>query len=145
MHVTEDTVVVTTLTGDEGDARIEMRSRTGDSGWATHATAKLQRGLVTPAPVTDGGTAAAELDPEALYSRLRGAGQNHGPAFRGIVGLTVTDTGAARADVRLPSEAKTGAAKFLMHPVMVDIALQALGATRAAADLASASCFHFLG
>jgi phthiocerol/phenolphthiocerol synthesis type-I polyketide synthase C len=139
MHVTEDTAVVTTLTGDEGHARIEIRSRTGDSGWATHASAKLQRGPVTPAPVTDGGTAAAELDPEALYSRLRGAGQNHGPAFRGIVGLTVTDTGAARADVRLPSEAKSGAAKFLMHPVMVDIALQALGATRAAADLASAN------
>jgi len=101
MHVTEGTSVVTTLTGDEGDARIEIRSRTGDFGWTMHATAKLQRGPVTPAPVTDGGTAAAELDPEALYSRLRGAGQNHGPAFRGIVGLTVMDTGAARADVRL--------------------------------------------
>jgi phthiocerol/phenolphthiocerol synthesis type-I polyketide synthase C len=139
MHVTDDTVAVTTLTGDERDALVEIRSGTANSGWTTHATAKLERGRVSPAPVTDGGAPAMELDPEALYSRLRGAGQNHGPAFRGIVGLTVTETSAARADVRLPSEAKSGAAKFLMHPVMVDIALQALGATTAAADLASAN------
>jgi phthiocerol/phenolphthiocerol synthesis type-I polyketide synthase C len=140
MRVTEDTAVVTTLTGDERDIRIEIRSRTNDSGWTTHATARLERGRPNPAQtLLDIGAAAAELDPEALYARLRGAGQNHGPAFRGIVGLTVTDTGAARADVRLPSEAKSGAAKLLMHPVMVDIALQTLGATRSAADLASAN------
>ena len=130
MHVTDNTVVVTTLTGNEGDTRIEIRSRIADSGWTTHATAKLARGPVSTPRVTDGGAAAADLDPETLYSRLRGAGQNHGPAFRGIVGLTVTETGAARADVKLPSEAKSGAAKFVLHPVMVDIALQALGATR---------------
>ena len=57
-------------------------------------------------------------------------------AFQGIVGLTVFGSGAARAAVRLPSEAKQGSGRFRLHPVMVDIALQALGATKAATDLA---------
>ena len=79
---------------------------------------------------------ANELDPDDLYQRLRGAGQQHGPAFRGIVGLTVAQSGAARAEVRLPPSARAGSRNFLLHPVMMDIALQALGATRVATDLA---------
>ena len=81
--------------------------------------------------------AATELDPAELYRRLRSAGQQHGPAFQGIDGLSVYDGGVARATVRLPSPAKQGARRFLLHPVMVDIALQALGASKAATDLAA--------
>ena len=36
----------------------------------------------------------------------------------------------------MPSEAKQGSGRFHLHPVMVDIALQALGATKVATDLA---------
>ena len=79
---------------------------------------------------------ADELNPDDLYQRLRGAGQQHGPAFRGIVGLAVAKSGDARADVRLPASAKTGSRNFGLHPVMMDIAVQALGATRVATDLA---------
>ena len=141
MHVTKQSVVVTTLSGDESAARVEIRSRGAASGWTTHATATIERGPVLPpgpAPVQVDGAPAAEMDPEELYGRLRSAGQQHGPAFRGIVGLTVLDSGAARAEVRLPSAAKRGARNFLVHPVMVDIALQALGATKTATDLAGA-------
>ncbi|HYB81431.1 MAG TPA: polyketide synthase dehydratase domain-containing protein, partial [Mycobacterium sp.] len=139
MHVTEQTVVVTTLTGDESAARVEIRSRGAASGWTTHATATIERGTLMPpmpAPAQVDDAPAGEMDPEELYGRLRNAGQQHGPAFRGIVGLTVSDSGAARAEVRLPSAAKRGSRHFLAHPVMVDIALQALGATKAATDLA---------
>ena len=139
MHVTEQTVVVTTLTGDESSARVEIRSRAAASGWTTHASATVERGTVSPprlSPFEVGDTPAAELDPEELYARLRRAGQQHGPAFQGIVGVTVLDSGAARAKVQLPSAAKRGSRRFLLHPVMVDIALQALGATKAATDLA---------
>ena len=38
--------------------------------------------------------------------------------------------------MRLPSSARTGSRDFLLHPVMMDIALQTLGATRMATDLA---------
>ncbi|MGB8390101.1 acyltransferase domain-containing protein, partial [Mycobacterium sp.] len=141
MHVTEQTVVVTTLTGDESAARVEIRSRSTASGWTTHATATIERGTAAPpgaAPVRDDDAPAADMDPEELYERLRSAGQQHGPAFQGIVGLTVSDSGAAYAEVRLPSAAKRGSRHFLLHPVMVDIALQALGATKTATDLAGA-------
>ncbi len=77
------------------------------------------------------------LDPEELYRRLRSAGQQHGPAFQGIIGLSVSGDGVARAAVRLPAAAKQGARRFVAHPVMMDVALQALGATKAATDLAA--------
>jgi phthiocerol/phenolphthiocerol synthesis type-I polyketide synthase C len=138
LHVTEGTVLVTTLTGDEHRCRVEMRSRSGSSGWTTHATATVARATdhaaprtaVTPADPGD------ELDPDDLYQRLRGAGQQHGPAFQGIVGLAVAQTGAARAELRLPAAARTGSRNCLLHPVMMDIALQTLGATRMATHLA---------
>ncbi|MGO9030769.1 SDR family NAD(P)-dependent oxidoreductase, partial [Mycobacterium sp.] len=140
LHVTEGTVLVTTLTGDEQRCRVEIRTRSGSSGWTTHAAATIARATpseheaprteLTPADLAD------ELDPDDLYQRLRGAGQQLGPAFQGIVGLAVAQSGAARADVRLPSSARAGSRDFLLHPVMMDIALQTLGATRMATDLA---------
>ncbi|REO46716.1 hypothetical protein DSI90_11270, partial [Mycobacterium tuberculosis] len=136
-------VLVTTLTGDEQRCQVEIRTRSGSSGWTTHATATVaraeplapldhegQRREVTTADLED------QLDPDDLYQRLRGAGQQHGPAFQGIVGLAVTQAGVARAQVRLPASARTGSREFMLHPVMMDIALQTLGATRTATDLA---------
>ncbi len=98
--------------------------------------ARRRRITSGPRPEVTADHVADELDPDDLYQRLRGAGQQHGPAFRGIVGLAVAQSGAARADVRLPSSARTGSRDFLLHPVMMDIALQTLGATRMATDLA---------
>ncbi|MGA9360387.1 MAG: type I polyketide synthase [Mycobacterium sp.] len=141
LHVTEGTVVVTTLTGDEQLCRVEMRTRSTSSGWIKHATATIARATPSDraaprAAVDDSSDVADELDPDDLYQRLRGAGQQHGPAFQGIVGLAVAQSGAARAEVRLPSSARAGSRNFLLHPVMMDIALQTLGATRMATDLA---------
>ena len=137
MHITDATVVVTTLSGDESKPRVEIRSGSGASGWTLHASATLERdGRSAPEPPAVDEAPATELDADDLYRRLRSAGQQHGPAFQGIVGLTVSGSGAARAAVRFPSEAKQGSRRFHLHPVMVDIALQALGATKAATDLA---------
>ncbi len=137
MHVVDGTVVVTTLSGDESKPRVEIRTRQGTSGWTTHATATVERsGQPAPEPPTTVGD-ATELDPAELYRRLRSAGQQHGPAFQGIERLAVYGDGVARAAVRLPSLAKQGSRRFLLHPVMVDIALQALGASKVATDLAA--------
>ncbi|MXO39521.1 SDR family oxidoreductase, partial [Mycobacterium kansasii] len=140
LHVTAGTVLVTTLTGDQQRCRIDIRTRSGSSEWTTHATATVARAeRFEPSDPRTGVTPAdpaTELDPDDLYQRLRGAGQQHGPAFQGIMGLAVEQSGAARAQVRLPSSARTGSRDFLLHPVMMDIALQTLGATRMATDLA---------
>ncbi|BBY21630.1 hypothetical protein MSTO_18350 [Mycobacterium stomatepiae] len=137
LQVTDGTVLVTTLTGNEQTCQIDMRTHSASSGWIKHASATVARDSQPAPTVVDGSNdVAAEINPDELYERLRAAGQQHGPAFRGIAGLTVTASGAARADVRLPSSAKAGSRNFVLHPVMMDIAVQALGATRAATDLA---------
>jgi phthiocerol/phenolphthiocerol synthesis type-I polyketide synthase C len=139
LQVTDGTVLVTTLTGNEQSCQIEMRTHSASSGWIKHASATVARETdeqPVPLAVDRPDDVAAELNPDDLYQRLRGAGQQHGPAFRGITGLAVAQSGAARAEVALPSSAKAGSRNFVLHPVMMDIAVQALGATRAATDLA---------
>ena len=131
-----DTTVVTTLQGDESKPRVEIRSRRTDSGWTTHATATLERDRQTPSDLPTIGH-LTELDPDDLYRQLRGAGQQHGPAFQGIVGLSVSDSGVGSADVELPLGAKQAARRFILHPVMMDIAMQTLGAAKVAKDLAA--------
>jgi phthiocerol/phenolphthiocerol synthesis type-I polyketide synthase C len=139
MPVTDDTMVATTLTGDESRARVEIRSRSGENEWVTHAIAAVERASSPAGAPTliEDESSLVELDPQDLYERLRSAGQQHGPAFQGIVGLAVSDSGAARAQVELPSPAKRGSRRMLLHPVMVDVAVQVLGATKAATDIAS--------
>ena len=43
LHVTNGSVLVTTLTGDEQTCQVEMRTRSGSSGWIKHATATVAR------------------------------------------------------------------------------------------------------
>ena len=138
MHLAEETVVVTTLTGDEQQSQIEIRSRRNASEWVVHARAVLQRATPTArAALAFDESSISTVEPEELYRLLRSAGQQHGPAFQGIVGLCVSDDGVARAAVRLPAAARQGARRFVAHPVMMDIALQVLGATKVATDLAA--------
>ena len=136
MILAGDTTVVTTLQGDESKPRVEIRSRRKDSGWITHATATLERDRHAPSDLPVVGN-LTELDPDDLYRQLRGAGQQHGPAFQGIVGLGVSDSGVGSADVELPAGAKKAARRFILHPVMMDIAMQTLGAAKVAKDLAA--------
>ncbi len=48
MHVADGTLVVTTLTGEDANPRVEIRSRSATSGWTTHASATLERGAAVP-------------------------------------------------------------------------------------------------
>lgn len=139
MPITEPTVVVTTLSGTASRPSVEILSGSQDSGWTLHASAVLERGVprvVEPIDVDD--SSVTELDADSLYHRLRSAAQQHGPAFQGVIGLSVFGCGAARAEVRLPSVARQGVRRLLAHPVMVDVALQTLGATKPATDLGGA-------
>jgi phthiocerol/phenolphthiocerol synthesis type-I polyketide synthase C len=137
MPLTAETTLVTTLSGDESRAHIEIGTRSDTSGWTRHATADVELTEVDGTDMTlpHDDANAIEMDPAHLYGRLRSAGQQHGPAFQGIVNLSVADTGVVRARIALPSSAKMGSRRLLLHPVMVDIALQTLGATTVAAEL----------
>jgi phthiocerol/phenolphthiocerol synthesis type-I polyketide synthase C len=139
LAVGDATVVVTTLSGDESRPVVQIRSGGVDSGWTLHATATLARSEVSAGELVSVGAAVVEVGAEDLYGRLRSAGQQHGAAFQGIERLEVSGSGAVRAQVRLPAEARAGGRQFVVHPVMVDVALQALGATTVATELAGGS------
>ena len=120
---------------------MEIRSRGVGSGWVVHATALVERGVLSVPEASAFGVPVMRGQPSWIPRNCIGGcgapGSIMGRRFGGSSGLSVLESGAARAEVRLPSAAKRGSRRFLLHPVMVDIALQALGATRAATDLAA--------
>ncbi len=141
MHVADETVVVTTLTGDEAKppSRNPFPQQHHRSG--RRMPARRWSATRSPGPSAPLGGRRTIGAPNSIPTNCTGGcaapASSTGPAFQGIVGLTVSDSGAARADVRLPAAAKPGSRRFLLHPVMLDVALQALGATKVATDLAA--------
>ena len=136
MHVVDGTVVVTTLSGDESKPRVEIRTGSGTFGWTIHATATFERDKRS-APSRPRSTrrrdrtrcgrplpAAAQRRP-ATWSCVPGDRRSHRLWLR-------CGSGCGPVAVR----GQTGISAVHLHPVMVDIALQALGATKAATDLA---------
>jgi len=87
--------------------------------------------LPVPEEYPDGGT---EVDPADLYARLRSVGQEHGPAFRSVTEVRVSPDGTVTAALRLPMSASAGRRELRIHPVLLDGALQLLGATTQASS-----------
>ncbi|PWW54942.1 type I polyketide synthase [Actinokineospora spheciospongiae] len=115
--------------------RLTVRSRDADGGWVTHATARvLPDTAAPPAPVAHppGG------EPFDLRAALIAAGQQRGPAFRGLTDVRATP-GTATARVHLPAAAG-GDDGFALHPALADACLQAL--VPAAAGLPGAAGHH---
>ena len=87
---TPRTVQTIVVPGDDGEVQIVSR-RSGtiaDEAWTIHATGRLHRGATTPVHST--GTpvlpsdATTPTDADGYYARLRQAGVDYGPAFRGL-------------------------------------------------------------
>ncbi|MGH8920352.1 MAG: type I polyketide synthase, partial [Actinomycetes bacterium] len=96
--------------------------------WVRHAT-----GVLTP--VTDGSGAEglhawpppdATQEPVAdAYPRLRGLGYEYGPAFQGLQAVWRRGEDVF-AEVKLPDEHHDSAARFGLHPALLDAALHPL-------------------
>ena len=110
----------------------------GDAPWTLHAA-----GVLTPAGPDAGagqghdtgvlagawpppGAQPADLD--GIYDRLAGAGLGYGPAFRGLARAWRLD-GEILAEVTLPETEHAQAASFVLHPALLDAALQASALT----------------
>ncbi|POM23323.1 Phthioceranic/hydroxyphthioceranic acid synthase [Actinomadura rubteroloni] len=76
---------------------------------------------------------ATDVEPTELYRRMReDRGITHGPAFAGIKRLRLLHdqpTPAALADIELPPTGRAGTRALNLHPVLLDICLQAVGST----------------
>ncbi|MGH2915024.1 MAG: type I polyketide synthase [Solirubrobacteraceae bacterium] len=113
----------------DGHRRLTIHSRPDDpdttTNWTTHATATLTPTpdatdtLPTPPPPDD----TTEIQTDELYDRLERTGLEYGPAFQSVRRVWQHD-GEILAEVQLADAELDRADGFLLHPSMLDAALQ---------------------
>ncbi|MCX4690361.1 SDR family NAD(P)-dependent oxidoreductase [Kitasatospora purpeofusca] len=115
--------------GRRGLSVFARTTRDADEPWTEHAT-----GTLAPRPAGDPAGAAAGLlswppsgaepvDTGDLYERFAEAGYHYGPAFRGIRAAWLRG-GEVFAEVVLPEPQHADAAGCVLHPALLDAALQ---------------------
>ncbi|NXY96047.1 SDR family NAD(P)-dependent oxidoreductase, partial [Streptomyces sp. BR123] len=99
-----------------------------DTPWTRHAVGVLAPGTgQAPQPLTEWPPAGAESVPvDGLYEGLADSGFGYGPVFRGLRAAW-RHQDAYYAEVALPEDAAAEAARFGLHPALLDAALHALG------------------
>ncbi|MFK0068616.1 SDR family NAD(P)-dependent oxidoreductase [Streptomyces sp. NPDC091046] len=119
-----------------GERSLRIYSRMEDAApdipWTLHATGVLAvEGVPVPAAETFGvGTGvwppenAEEVDISDVYDYLTSQGYGYGPMFRGLRGIWLRGE-ETFAEVALPDEAVGEAARFRLHPSILDAALSA--------------------
>ncbi len=69
------------------------------------------------------------IDPDQFYEVFRSRGISHGPAYQGVTALYAGE-GQALAELRLPASVSDTLDEFILHPSLMDVALQvAIGPT----------------
>ncbi|MEH1102387.1 type I polyketide synthase, partial [Micromonospora sp. CPCC 205561] len=112
------TRVVAVHSQSEGDPEAE---------WIHHA-----EGVLEPASADEPGVGewppvgASEVDVAGWYPTLAEHGLAYGPVFQGLRRVWTTE-GEVYAEVALPDEAATEAARFGVHPALLDAALHPIG------------------
>ncbi|WP_203935260.1 type I polyketide synthase, partial [Virgisporangium ochraceum] len=123
--------VVVDEPGADGRSRISLYSRPESAGdeadWTRHAGGFLATDEAAPvAPVAAWPPSDARpLDTADLYAGFADVGFAYGPAFRGLRGAWRHGSDVY-AEVELPDDA-TDAARFGLHPALLDSALHAIG------------------
>ncbi|TDC50991.1 SDR family NAD(P)-dependent oxidoreductase [Micromonospora sp. KC207] len=125
------------LVDDPGDGsdrrRVSVFSRNdaaaAESAWTRHAVGVLTPGS-RPVPAVPWHTdtwppsGTEPVDVADLYERFAALGYEYGEAFAGLQGVWRGD-GEVFAEVRLPDRITAEAARFGLHPALLDAALQA--------------------
>ncbi|MEQ0565332.1 type I polyketide synthase [Amycolatopsis sp. NEAU-NG30] len=108
-----------------GRRPIDVFSRADDDGWTRHASGVL--GGTEPAGtdlLTWPPSGAEALDVDGLHDRFAAQGFAYGPAFRGLRAAWRLGE-EIYAEVALPAALAPEAARFGLHPALLDAALQA--------------------
>ncbi|MEV4559595.1 type I polyketide synthase [Kitasatospora sp. NPDC049285] len=110
----------------QGLRSVAVHSRTGtDPDWTRHATGRLAEAAAAPSAHEDEPLPAdaEEIPAEEAYELLAAVGLAYGPAFRGL--RSVRRSGAVlTAEAVLPAELAADAARFGIHPALLDAAAQ---------------------
>ncbi|MFJ2420170.1 SDR family NAD(P)-dependent oxidoreductase, partial [Streptomyces brevispora] len=126
---------------DEGRRQLTVHARpdvpaddmVGDApGWTRHATGVLSPAEAAPSVAGEGAgevwppDGATALDTDGLYGELAALGYEYGPAFRNLTAAWRSgDT--VYGEVSLAPELHAEAARFVLHPALLDSALHTLG------------------
>ncbi|MEV6978125.1 SDR family NAD(P)-dependent oxidoreductase, partial [Kitasatospora sp. NPDC093806] len=117
---------------ETGHRPLTIHSRTDeDQPWTLHA-----EGLLTTETVADAGTELATWPPtgatpvpvDDIYDHLAALGLDYGPTFRAVTTAWRADD-TVYAEVELPEPAHTDAARFGLHPALLDATLHTAAAT----------------
>ncbi|MCP2094325.1 Acyl transferase domain-containing protein [Actinosynnema pretiosum] len=113
------------------DGAVEIHSRPDDGAgeWTCHATGVLDLAGDDP------GQAVAEwpepgatgLDVSGLYERMHAEGYDYGPVFRAVRAAWRAGGDTVLAELELPAEARHDAARYGLHPALLDAALHVTG------------------
>lgn len=130
--VTVQTVL--TPAGAEHQYTVQIFSReSGATGereqhsWRLHASMELVGGAPVAATAVRPLSADAQsLDSASYYANLASQGAGYGPAFRGLSNIKL-DEDAAAAQITLPAVLAGTGSSYVMHPALLDAALQLVG------------------
>ncbi|MEU9510859.1 type I polyketide synthase, partial [Micromonospora sp. NPDC048170] len=115
---------------DSAHRAVTVYSRPDDdaeSGWTRHAEGVLEPSTAgEPVPIAWPPAGAAEVDLADWYPALAEHGLAYGPVFQGLR-RAWTSGGEVFAEVALPDDAATEAARFGVHPALLDAALHPIG------------------
>ncbi|MFD0661095.1 SDR family NAD(P)-dependent oxidoreductase [Thermocatellispora tengchongensis] len=108
--------------------------------WTCNATGTL---VPDPGELGEPGEATAAWPPpgaepvavQDFYADMSGAGYEYGPAFQGVRGAWRRGE-EVFAEVALPPELRGEAGRFVLHPVLLDAALQAMGFAEVGGEVA---------
>ncbi|WP_327066355.1 type I polyketide synthase [Kitasatospora sp. NBC_01302] len=97
-----------------------------ETGWTTNATGLLaERGTARPEPSAPWPPAGAtEVDVTGLYERMRTEGYEYGPVFQGVKAAWRRGE-EVFTELELPAAERPDAARFGLHPALLDAALHA--------------------
>ncbi|MEU7820603.1 type I polyketide synthase [Catellatospora sp. NPDC049133] len=139
--------VVVGAADPDGQRELTIHSRADeDQPWTRHA-----EGLLGPsAPANPAGlgvwppVGAREVPVDGLYERLVTQGHGYGPAFQGLRHV-YRDGATIYAEVALPEAVRPDAARFVLHPALLDAALHPLLRGVAGDDLPGGLPFSWSG
>ncbi|UMO99865.1 type I polyketide synthase [Amycolatopsis sp. EV170708-02-1] len=113
---------------DTGACAVSVHSRADDDEpWIRHAVGTLTEDTgAAPADLTSWPPAADETDVDGLYDALADAGLNYGPVFQGVRAAWRDGT-TVYAEIDLDERHHGDAARFGLHPALLDAALHTAG------------------
>ncbi|MER6952301.1 polyketide synthase dehydratase domain-containing protein, partial [Nonomuraea sp. NPDC000554] len=136
--------VAVTAAGRDGRREVSVHARAGQRPWTRHATATLTTTSTTDHEQWEQWppAGAEPVDVSGHYETLAAAGYGYGPAFQGLKRAWIRE-GEVFAEVELGEQEAAEAARYGIHPALLDACLHATGLTGLTGELAEGVALPF--